>query len=113
MFCAALLSVACAEKKSIDPAIEAKNAQGFKDCLKDRLGCEGGFVKWSNGPVTMISSCSSNCSVHEMSIMSIAVRMEMKSPWLPSNVDWVALPNDTTVWEKAAVAYARQFVLKK
>lgn len=87
-----------------------KNTKAFNDCLADRLHCEGGYVNM-NGITRRISSCDFNCNVYEMSLKSIEIRMAMKNPWLPQDSEWVALPSDKIAWEKAAVKYARQFVI--
>jgi hypothetical protein len=98
----------------VNQATAEKNRLVLQRCLKDHRVCEGGYIKRVDWPIQRItSSCHHNCGHLEMSISSIKFLMAVEPPWLPKALEWVELPprqgEDVTGWERAAVAYARQF----
>lgn len=90
----------------------AKNTQALNDCLKDKPGCLGGYIKWSDGPVVRIANTTGINSNLEIGLDSIEIKMSIKEPWLPSAIEYIARPDDP-IWDAANKAYGRQFFQRK
>jgi len=111
-----ILSAVCVALASCDrqPVVDAKqmteNLKKLERCVRDPRDCEGGFIK-KPGRILILTSCKNNCREYEEGVENISY-LSKTTTWFPGVLEYVRLPWEPG-WEKAAVAYARQFVRKQ
>ena len=107
-----LITAGCDQSLQVNSSIAERNLQSIRTCLDDTWGCQGGFVKQTDGRILRIMhNCLTPYCVYELETRILEIKMSAKNPWLPSHTtEWV-MPGDDG-WEKAAVEYERQFLIR-